>query len=91
MPRPTAVRLALGSATVVCSTVALLLVTGATGDAAIALSAALSLLLGLAVTLADGATPTAGRRPAGRAPGPLAEPEGRGRREGVAVRPDSVR
>ncbi|GGQ30740.1 hypothetical protein [Streptomyces roseolilacinus] len=52
MPRPTAAQLALGSATVVCSTVALLLLSGATTDAGIALAALVSLVLGLGVTLA---------------------------------------
>ncbi|CAL9292490.1 hypothetical protein [Streptomyces sp. SudanB25_2051] len=78
MPRPTAARLALGSATVVCSTVILLLLTGATSDAAIALSATLSLLLGVAVAAPPRAAAGRGAGPAdrghaGHAPGPHVE------------------
>ncbi|MEU3449701.1 hypothetical protein AB0H29_21165 [Streptomyces thermolilacinus] len=68
MPRPTAARLALGSATVVCSTVTLLLLTGTTSDAGIALAAALSLLIGLAVTLAPSPPEGGQSRAAGREP-----------------------
>ncbi|WP_149184787.1 hypothetical protein [Streptomyces sp. TRM49041] len=52
MPRPTAAQLAYGSATVVCSTVALLLLFPTTTGAGIALVGAAALLLGLSVTLA---------------------------------------
>ncbi|MFJ8697509.1 hypothetical protein [Streptomyces roseolilacinus] len=80
MPRPTAAQLALGSATVVCSTVALLLLSGATTDAGIALAGLVSLLLGLGVTLAAarGTGTHAGVRgdtPPDRSPGRTA-PEG---------------
>ncbi|OEJ96075.1 hypothetical protein [Streptomyces thermolilacinus] len=68
MPRPTVARLALGSATVICSTVTLLLLTGTTSDAGIAVSAVLSLLLGLAVTLARTAEEGGESRAAGREP-----------------------
>lgn len=52
MPRPNAAHLALGSAAVVCSAIALLL-TGTTSGAGIALVVPVSLALGLATTLAD--------------------------------------
>lgn len=49
MPRPTAVQFASGSATVVCSTLALLLLTGARSDLWIAAIACLALALGILV------------------------------------------
>ncbi|MBT2366975.1 hypothetical protein J7E88_17070 [Streptomyces sp. ISL-10] len=52
MPRPTAAQYAYGSATVVFSTVALLLLTRTTGGIAIAAIGVLALALGLAVALA---------------------------------------
>ncbi|OEV02863.1 hypothetical protein [Streptomyces oceani] len=51
MPRPTPAQLAYGSVTVVCSTLALLLVTGATSGPAVTLIAVLSLALGLLVAV----------------------------------------
>ncbi|MFP1626885.1 hypothetical protein ACLB9X_17300 [Streptomyces sp. 5K101] len=52
MPRPTAAQYAYGSATVVLSTVALLLLTRTTDGIAVAAIAVLALALGLAVALA---------------------------------------
>jgi hypothetical protein len=51
MPRPTAAQLAYGSATVVFSTVALLLLTRATAGVAVAAIGIASLALGLLVAL----------------------------------------
>ncbi|MFH8931778.1 hypothetical protein ACH4D4_32505 [Streptomyces pristinaespiralis] len=51
MPRPTAAQLAYGSATVVLSTVALLLLTRATDGVAVAAIGIASLALGLLVAL----------------------------------------
>lgn len=51
MPRPTAAQLAYGSATVVLSTVALLLLTRATDGVAVAVIGIASLALGLLVAL----------------------------------------
>ncbi|MEU8525113.1 MULTISPECIES: hypothetical protein [Streptomyces] len=59
MPRPNAAQLAYGSATVVFSTVALLLLSRATTGAGIALIGVASLLLGLLVVLT---MPVAARR-----------------------------
>ncbi|WP_374982993.1 hypothetical protein [Streptomyces fradiae] len=89
MPRPNAAHLALGSAAVVCSTIALLLLTGTTSGAGIALVVPVSLALGLATTLAaargsagrsadgQGAGGRGVRASAGPAFGPRAEPRGR--------------
>ncbi|MEV4329638.1 hypothetical protein AB0K02_03720 [Streptomyces sp. NPDC049597] len=52
MPRPTAAQYAYGSATVVFSTVALLLLTRTTDGVAVAAIGVLALALGLAVALA---------------------------------------
>ncbi|MEW2550906.1 hypothetical protein [Streptomyces zhihengii] len=62
MPRPTAAQYAYGSATVVFSAVALLLLTGATGPAAVAVVGTLALGLGLAVAVAAPARRAAARR-----------------------------
>ncbi|MFE7384979.1 hypothetical protein ACFU9F_31980 [Streptomyces zhihengii] len=76
MPRPTAAQYAYGSATVVFSAVALLLLTGATGPAAVAVVGTLALGLGLAVAVAAPARRAAAarRRPAAEssAPAPAA-------------------
>ncbi|MBM9621339.1 hypothetical protein ACFQ60_20635 [Streptomyces zhihengii] len=75
MPRPTAAQYAYGSATVVFSAVALLLLTGATGPAAVAVVGTLALGLGLAVAVAAPARRAAARRrpaPGSSAPAPAA-------------------
>ncbi|MYZ36542.1 hypothetical protein GT002_15920, partial [Streptomyces sp. SID4917] len=51
MPRPTAAQLAYGSATVVCSTVVMLLVSGITTGAGVVVIGIAALALGLLVTL----------------------------------------
>ncbi|WP_066955525.1 hypothetical protein [Streptomyces lushanensis] len=51
MPRPTAAQLAYGSATVVCSTVVILLVSGLTSGAGVVVTGIAALALGLLVTL----------------------------------------
>ncbi|WP_240140136.1 hypothetical protein [Streptomyces sp. MUM 178J] len=51
MPRPTAAQIAYGSAAVVFSALALLLLTGAEGGIAVAAVAAVALALGLAVSV----------------------------------------
>ncbi|MFG3494405.1 hypothetical protein [Streptomyces sp. NPDC047928] len=51
MPRPTAAQLAYGSATVVCSTVAMLLLFRTTTGIGVTVTAVAGLLLGLLVTL----------------------------------------
>ncbi|GAA4917857.1 hypothetical protein ACFPM3_33110 [Streptomyces coeruleoprunus] len=78
MPRPTAAQLAYGSATVVCSTVALLLLFDPAG-AGVALIGVVALLLGLLVTLAApvrraraAAASAAVSGPSARVPGPRA-------------------
>jgi len=53
MPRPTAAQFAYGSATVVSSTVALLLLTRTDNGIALAAICAFALVLGLAVTVAQ--------------------------------------
>ncbi|MFV0129700.1 hypothetical protein ACLGI4_18655 [Streptomyces sp. HMX112] len=74
MPRPNVAQLAYGSATVVLSTVAMLLLSRATGGLGIALIGLAALLLGLLVALSVPATGrraqparAALRRPTGRA------------------------
>lgn len=52
MPRPTAAQLAFGSATVVFSTLALLLLTGTTNGVAVAAIAVSAMVLGLVVAVA---------------------------------------
>ncbi|MFI9585145.1 hypothetical protein ACIHCQ_25590 [Streptomyces sp. NPDC052236] len=52
MPRPTAAQLAFGSATVVFSTLALLLLTGTTNGVAVAAIAVSGMALGLVVAVA---------------------------------------
>ncbi|MFI6107920.1 hypothetical protein [Streptomyces sp. NPDC051310] len=86
MPRPTAAQLAYGSATVVFSTVALLLLSRTTTGLGVALVGVVSLLLGVLVTLgmpaprraraaaAAGADGAPGR-PAPRVPRPRAHAE----------------
>ncbi|MFF3750021.1 hypothetical protein ACFYYH_06080 [Streptomyces sp. NPDC002018] len=60
MPRPTAAPLAYGSATVVCSTVVMLLVSGVTSGAGIVVIGIAALALGLLVTLTVAAPGRAG-------------------------------
>lgn len=73
MPRPTAAQYAYGSATVVLSAVALLLLTGATGPAAVGAVCALSLALGLTATAAGPLRRAAAARSRS---GPAAPPAG---------------
>ncbi|WP_228977153.1 hypothetical protein [Streptomyces sp. DH12] len=75
MPRPTAVRLAYGSATVVCSTVVLLLLFPAADGAWTALVGAVSLLLGVRVALGAPAGARGRGRGTGAAPTPAAAPD----------------
>ncbi|MFF9867819.1 hypothetical protein ACF1G0_20735 [Streptomyces sp. NPDC013953] len=86
MPRPTAAQLAYGSATVVFSTVALLLFSRTTTGLGVALVGVVSLLLGVLVTLsvpaprraraaAGAAADGAPGRPAPRVPRPRAHAE----------------
>ncbi|MGW6741000.1 hypothetical protein ACWGDX_09715 [Streptomyces sp. NPDC055025] len=63
MPRPTAAQLAYGSATVVCSTVVMLLVSGATAGAGVVVTGIAALALGLLVALT---VPARGRTKAAR-------------------------
>ncbi|MGW2509514.1 hypothetical protein ACWC0A_08810 [Streptomyces scopuliridis] len=69
MPRPTAAQLAYGTATVVCSTLAMLLLSGTTAGLGIAVIGIAALGLGLLVALtvpANGRTATARTAPAPR-------------------------
>ncbi|MEV4682057.1 hypothetical protein [Streptomyces kurssanovii] len=68
MPRPTAAQLAYGSATVVLSTVALLLLTRATDGVAVAAIGIASLGLGLLVALTPPLHHRATRPPTAAAP-----------------------
>jgi hypothetical protein len=68
MPRPTAAQLAYGSATVVFSTVALLLLTRATDGVAVAAIGIASLALGLLVALTPPLVHRAARPRAAAAP-----------------------
>ncbi|MGN9794089.1 hypothetical protein ACTMTU_23720 [Streptomyces sp. OZ13] len=68
MPRPTAAQLAYGSATVVFSTVALLLLTRATDGVAVAAIGIASLALGLLVALTPPLVHRAARPRAATAP-----------------------
>ncbi|MGS2588225.1 hypothetical protein [Streptomyces hebeiensis] len=51
MPRPTAAQIAYGSATVVCSTLVILLLSGTTTGIGIAMTGIAALALGLLVTM----------------------------------------
>ncbi|MFJ8086354.1 hypothetical protein ACIQ6Y_38070 [Streptomyces sp. NPDC096205] len=65
MPRPTAAQLVYGSCTVILSTLAMLLLSGAGSAAGVAVVAAVALTLGLLVSLAVPArTPARPTRPA---------------------------
>lgn len=77
MPRPTAAQYAYGSATVVFSAVALLLLTGATGPVAVTAVGVLALGLGLVVAVAVPARRAAPRhRPAAEPAAPASRAGG---------------
>lgn len=85
MPRPTAAQLAYGSATVVCSTLAMLLLSGTTTGIGVAVIGIAALGLGLLVALTvttPGRSKAAGAARSGRsaAPGEAAGVQGPGER-----------
>jgi hypothetical protein len=67
MPRPTPAQLAYGSVTVVCSTLAMLLLSRAPSGPGVALIAVIALALGVLVALTAPGTRTAGRLRTGTA------------------------
>ncbi|GGL71916.1 hypothetical protein GCM10010129_14410 [Streptomyces fumigatiscleroticus] len=75
MPRPTAAQLVYGTCTVIFSTLAMLLLSGTSSGAGIALIAVAALVLGLLVALTvprSRARTAAVRRPAAQEPAPAA-------------------
>ncbi|MFE4645450.1 hypothetical protein [Streptomyces sp. NPDC056730] len=77
MPRPTAAQLAYGTATVVCSTLVMLLLSGTTAGLGIAVIGIAALSLGLLVALslpANSRAATARTAPAPRSATPSATP-----------------